>query len=223
MDLSNFSGKLKDILQNYYLINYTSPKSWHNVKSMQLIGTRKKDNKTLGRFTMTKKRPNLLKYKYHSYKDGINLILYDGKEAWIKRPKEDWSNIISDELKLDALFDSHLLNPSEKNKTIELGEKYYIKDSLIQVIIVKLEDTRLEYHLDIQTSLINKMSIKNNANDDLNTFFFSNYEKINDIMFPRKMTFEKNQEVIYTKVISNIYINKGVLNSSFKRNKYIEF
>ena len=138
MDLSNFSGKLKDILQNYYLINYTSSKSWHDVKSMQLIGTRKKDNKTLGRFTMTKKRPNLLKYKYHSYKDGINLILYDCKEAWIKNPKEDWSNIISDELKLDALFDSHLLNPSEKNKTIELGEKYYIKDSLIQIIIVKL-------------------------------------------------------------------------------------
>ena len=231
IDTSELDTKLKDFLYKYYHKNYSGNEYIKTVKSMQFFGSYSLNGEEIGTIKLIKKRPN--KYKSHiKKKDGSEqIIVYDGNSfqksetndsdlptQWqaldINAPENLW-------IHYDQLFDSVLLNPKDPNKEISLGLAYMEDGQVIQPITIKLKnEIKITNFVIIRDHLVKRALIEFNHPEDPKynsyTVNYENYESVNGILLPKKITAMLSEETIIVTEFSDVQFNLGVSDFFFK-------
>ena len=231
MDTSDLDLKLKLFLEKFYQKNFSNIKFLKRIKSVQFIGEYSVNGENRGTIKIIKKKPN----KYKSYIKRNNntelVIVYDGKnlqegfspnaDSPIKWKTLDTTAPENLWIYFEQLFYSIMLNPKDPNKELKLGVPFTENGKVIQPVCIKLENKiRMTNFIPISDNLTQKTFLEFNEPDDPNytncTIYFENYESINGVMFPKKITTKINDNYIVTNNFSQIETNLGISDFFFK-------
>ena len=231
MDTSELDPKLKHFLYKYYQKNYSGNEYIKTVKSMQFFGSYSVNGEAIGTIKLIKKRPN--KYKSHiKKKDGSEeIIVYDGKsfqksETTGSDLPTQWQTLDIDApenlwIHYDRLFDSALLNPKDPNKKISLGVAYMEDGQVIQPITIELKnELKITNFVTVPDHLVKRAVIEFNHPEDPEynsyTIGYENYESVNGVLLPKKITIELSEETTIVTEFSDVQFNLGISDFFFK-------
>lgn len=231
MDTSDLDPKLKLFLNKFYQKNYLDGEFIKTIKSMQFVGTYYVGGEKLGTIKIIKKRPN--KYKSHlkKYNNTEQITIYDGKT--LKKGQNtdsdstvQWQTLATYApenlwIQYEQLFDSILLNPNDPNKEISLGIPFLEDGQVIQAVTIQLKNkVKITNFIPIRNNLTKRTLIEFNDKEDPEytsyTLYFEDYESVNGIMFPKKITSEMNDDPPTVIELSDIEFNLGVSDFFFK-------
>lgn len=234
ISLINTNGldpKLKQFLYKYYQKNYSGNEYIKTVESIQFSGTYIINQEKIGTIKIIKKRPN--KYKSHIKKnDGSEeVVIYDGKTLqksettgsdlpieWqtldINAPENLW-------IHYEQLFDSAILNPKDPNKKISLGDAYMEDGQVIQPITIALNKRiQVTHFITVRDNLTKRTFVESNDPEtsayNSYTIYYENYESVNGILFPKKITTEFSEDTSVSTEFSDIQFNLGISDFFFK-------
>ena len=231
MDTRDLDPKLKLFLDKYYQKNYSDDEYIKTVKSMQLMGAYTVNGGGIGNIKIIKKRPNKYKSYIKKNNDSEQIIIYDGASLKSGRttnsdPTIQWQplDIYASEnlwIHYEQIFDSLLLNPKDPKKEISLGIPFMEDGQVIQPVkIILKNDIKMTYFVPIRNNLTKKILVEFNERDHSAyrsyTIHLSNYESINGMMFPKKISTQLSGDHIVDIEISDIQFNLGISDFFFK-------
>ena len=231
MDTRDLDPKLKLFLDKYYQKNYSDDEYIKTVKSMQLVGAYTVNGGGIGNIKIIKKRPNKYKSYIKKNNDSEQIIIYDGASLKSGRttnsdPTIQWQplDIYASEnlwIHYEQIFDSLLLNPKDPKKEISLGITFMEDGQIIQPVkIILKNDIKMTYFVPIRNNLTKKILVEFNERDDSAyrsyTIHLANYESINGMMFPKKISTQLSGDHIVDIEISDIQFNLGISDFFFK-------
>ena len=231
MDTRDLDPKLKLFLDKYYQKNYSDDEYIKTVKSMQLMGAYTVNGGGIGNIKIIKKRPNKYKSYIKKNNDSEQIIIYDGASLKSGRttnsdPTIQWQplDIYASEnlwIHYEQIFDSLLLNPKDPKKEISLGISFMEDGQVIQPVkIILKNDIKMTYFVPIRDNLTKKILVEFNERDDSAyrsyTIHLANYESINGMMFPKKISTQLSGDHIVDIEISDIQFNLGISDFFFK-------
>lgn len=231
MDTRDLDPKLKLFLDKYYQKNYSDDEYIKTVKSMQLMGAYTVNGGGIGNIKIIKKRPNKYKSYIKKNNDSEQIIIYDGASLKSGRttnsdPTIQWQplDIYASEnlwIHYEQIFDSLLLNPKDPKKEISLGISFMEDGQVIQPVkIILKNDIKMTYFVPIRNNLTKKILVEFNERDDSAyrsyTIHLANYESINGMMFPKKISTQLSGDHIVDIEISDIQFNLGISDFFFK-------
>tara|TARA_E500000178_G_scaffold348576_1_gene403908 strand:+ start:2154 stop:2966 length:813 start_codon:yes stop_codon:yes gene_type:complete len=231
MDTRDLDPKLKLFLDKYYQKNYSDDEYIKTVKSMQLMGAYTVNGGGIGNIKIIKKRPNKYKSYIKKNNDSEQIIIYDGASLKSGRttnsdPTIQWQplDIYASEnlwIHYEQIFDSLLLNPKDPKKEISLGISFMEDGQVIQPVkIILKNDIKMTYFVPIRNNLTKKILVEFNERDHSAyrsyTIHLANYESINGMMFPKKISTQLSGDHIVDIEISDIQFNLGISDFFFK-------
>ena len=231
MDTRDLDPKLKLFLDKYYQKNYSDDEYIKTVKSMQLMGAYTVNGGGIGNIKIIKKRPNKYKSYIKKNNDSEQIIIYDGTSLKSGRttnsdPTIQWQplDIYASEnlwIHYEQIFDSLLLNPKDPKKEISLGIPFMEDGQVIQPVkIILKNDIKMTYFVPIRNNLTKKILVEFNERDHSAyrsyTIHLANYESINGMMFPKKISTQLSGDHIVDIEISDIQFNLGISDLFFK-------
>lgn len=231
IDTSELDPKLKLFLDKFYQKNFSSPESIKAIKSMQFVGTYTLNREKIGTIKIIKKRPN--KYKsLIKHNDGTKqIIIFDGLalksgQTTNSDPLVQWQSLdtLAPEnlwIHYEQLFDSTMLNPKDPNKKISLGIPFMEDGQVIQPISIELKNKiKITNFIPIRDNLIKRTFLEFNEPENPRhisyTINFEDYDLINDIMIPKKITTQLNEDTIMVTEYSDIQFNLGISDFFFR-------
>ena len=210
---------------------YSDDEYIKTVKSMQLMGAYTVNGGGIGNIKIIKKRPNKYKSYIKKNNDSEQIIIYDGASLKSGRttnsdPTIQWQplDIYASEnlwIHYEQIFDSLLLNPKDPKKEISLGISFMEDGQVIQPVkIILKNDIKMTYFVPIRNNLTKKILVEFNEGDHSAyrsyTIHLSNYESINGMMFPKKISTQLSGDHIVDIEISDIQFNLGISDFFFK-------
>lgn len=231
MDTSGLDPKLMLFLNKFYQKNYVDDTNLKKIKSIQFVGTYYVNGKEIGTVKIIKKRPNKYKSYIKKYDDTETIIIFDGQTLKIKDitgtdPIFQWQtlDVTAPEnlwIHFEQIFDSVLLSPKDPNKIFSLGIPFKEDDQVLQAITVELKNKiKTTHFIPIRDNLIKKTLVEFNYPEDSNynsyTVYFENYESINDIMFPKTVRTQIDEDHTFAIEVTNIKFNLGISDFFFK-------
>lgn len=185
----------------------------------------------IGNIKIIKKRPNKYKSYIKKNNDSEQIIIYDGASLKSGRttnsdPTIQWQplDIYASEnlwIHYEQIFDSLLLNPKDPKKEISLGIPFMEDGQVIQPVkIILKNDIKMTYFVPIRHNLTKKILVEFNERDDSAyrsyTVHLANYESINGMMLPKKISTQLSGDHIVDIEISDIQFNLGISDFFFK-------
>jgi len=176
-----------------------------------------------GSLTMYQKEPNKMRM------DGevMGMVFtqaFDGETAWMVNPQtgatEEMPENLTEEVKRQALGNDALLHPEKYGITYTYKGKEKIEDKDYFVLEQTYSDGHTATHyLDTETYLtyktkaatINQMGVEVEGET-----FFSDYKKVDEVMFPHSLTIFQDEEEFMIITITEVTFNSGLEDSLFK-------
>lgn len=161
------------------------------------------------------KRPNKFRIEA-KLQDLIYVEVFDGQSGWLYNPVVDEGKLqkISEEdletLKDRADIDGLLFNYKEKGFSIELLNPVYVGKILTDVIkLTKPNGSVILYFIDSETGVIirSRTKLKINGAEKNYETIYSNYKRVNNILFPFSVDVFSSGELIMEYDFTSVELN----------------
>ena len=198
---------------------------WKGVQSYRLTGKMGVGGGMEVPFTMTKKRPEMLRIDF-SFQGMNGIQAYDGKTAWAVMPflgKKDPEEMSGDQLKgvkEQSVFDDQMWDYKGKGNTVELLGKADIEGTpAYKLKLLTKEGTESTVYVDTETFLTVKVEskLKVQGQEVEGESSIGNYQEFDGVIFPTSIESKaKGAPGGQTFTIEKVEINPTVADDVFR-------
>lgn len=223
MDVSGMDPDVASILSDYYYFNFTSEENWSEVESIRYEGELRVTGGRVFRFVVFKKKPNSTKIVMYYEGQPIQVMSYDGVDAWIVdlvKSKEVVSMSEADAMNFirDSTTGGSLCYPQLKGKTIESKGTKVIRGRRCYELLVTLPNGQEVTSMIDATSFDEFQRITTNAlNGELETTTNIGFKVVDKVRIPSVSELRVDGELRYTVEITDVKFNSGVTTWIFTR------